>query len=38
MKTLSYSGVKVQKGFTLVELMVAIILGLLISAAAVQLL
>ncbi|MDN5511403.1 PilW family protein [Acinetobacter sp.] len=37
MKTLSYSGIKVQKGFTLVELMVALILGLLISAAAVQL-
>lgn len=37
MRTLSYSGIKVQKGFTLVELMVAIILGLLISAAAVQL-
>lgn len=37
MKTLSYSVIKAQKGFTLVELMVALILGLLISAAAVQL-
>ena len=37
MKTLSYTDLKMQRGFTLVELMVALILGLLVSAAAVQL-